>query len=89
MRKRLPISVARSNLSGLLKQLQRHPQQIIEISVNGLILGELRAPENNNAFILPGSALKKAAEAMGKPDGSASRNRSVARRHNDYLYKRS
>lgn len=88
MRHRISISETRANLSGLLKRLQQEPQSIFEITVNGLVLGELRAPEIDRLQIRPGEALLQALDTMGEPETPVPQDRSVAREHDDYLYAR-
>lgn len=44
MRKRIPVSEARARLSRLLKALQSDPELVVEITINGIVAGELRAP---------------------------------------------
>ena len=88
MRQRISVSEAQANLSGLLKRLQQEPQAVFEITVNGLVLGELRAAEINRLHIQPGEALLQALEEMGESEIPAPKDRSVAREHDAYLYTR-
>lgn len=52
------VSEARSHLSELLKRLQEDSEMTIEITVNGVPMGELRAPERQRLRVKPGSALQ-------------------------------
>lgn len=88
MRERLSVSEARANLPRLLKRLQKEPQAVFEITVNGLVMGELRVPEANRLLIQPGGALLEALEVIGEPEVDAPADRSVAREHDTYLYTR-
>lgn len=85
------VSEARSHLSELLKRLQQDPETTIEITVNGIPMGELRAPERHRLRIQPGTALSDALEAMTEgpngPDGDDGPH-SVARDHDRHLYTR-
>lgn len=86
MRRKIPVSEVRSQLSRLLKQLQEDPDTVFEITVNDLVMGELRAPEAAQFRIKPGSALLKALALMGEPEIPMSEGISVAREHDQYLY---
>ncbi len=86
MRRRISVSEARARLSRLLKQLQGNPDTVFEITVNDLVLGELRAPEAAQFQVKPGKALLEALAAMGKPQTPAPEDGSVARDHDQYLY---
>lgn len=86
MRRKIPLSEARSKLSRLLKQLQEDPDTVFEITVNGLVMGELHAPEAAQFRIKPGKALLEALEAMGEPEVPMPEGVSVAREHDRYLY---
>ncbi len=63
MRKRIPISEARSRLSRLVRELQRRPDLVIEITVRDLVVGELRAPSQGK-LVRPGSSLLRAVAKM-------------------------
>lgn len=88
MRERVSVSEARARLSRLLKKLQEAPDTVFEITVNGLVLGELRAPEAVQFQVKPGKALFEALEGMGEPETPAPEGASVAREHDRYLYRR-
>ena len=86
MRQKIPVSEARSKLSHLLKQLQKDPDMVFEITVNGIVMGELRASEAAQFRIKPGSALLEALASMGEPEIPLPEGVSVAREHDRYLY---
>lgn len=88
MRQRIQVSEARTRLSRLLKQLQENPDTIFEITVNAMVLGELRAPEAAQFRVKPGKALLEAMEAMGRPEVPVPERSSVAREHDRYLYRK-
>jgi hypothetical protein len=88
MRQKIPVSKARTQLSCLLKQLQGNPDTVFEITVNSMVLGELRAPEAAQFRVKPGKSLLEAVEDMGKPEIPAPENSSVAREHDRYLYRK-
>lgn len=86
---RIPVSEVRKNLSGLLKKLQDDPGMVIEITVNGMTMGELKAPTSKRFRIESGSFLLKALKRIGEPDrhGAArGRGEAVSERHDEYLY---
>ena len=85
MRERLSISDVRASLPRLLKRLQKEPQTVFEITVNGLVMGELLAPETSRLLLQPGGALLEAMEVIGEPEVNAPADRSVAREHDTYL----
>lgn len=86
MRQKIPVSEARTQLSRLLKQLQGNPDTVFEITVNAMVLGELRSPEAAQFRVKPGKSLLKAMEKMGEPEIPVPESNSVAREHDRYLY---
>jgi hypothetical protein len=84
MRQQIPVSQARAHLSQLLKKLQADPELVFQITVNDMVLGELRSPEAGQRLIRPGQALLQALEALGEPEVPSTG--SVAREHDEYLY---
>lgn len=88
MRQKIPVSEARTQLSRLLKQLQGNPDTVFEITVNSMVLGELRAPEAAQFRVKPGKALLEAVESMGEPEIPVAERNSVAREHDRYLYRK-
>ncbi len=88
-RKRIPVSEARSALSRLLKELQRRPDLVYEITVRDLVVGELRAPSPGK-LVRPGSALLRAVERMKaiEPEVELEPGTPTARDHDRYLYAR-
>ena len=89
MRKRIPISEARSRLSQLMRELKRRPDLIIEITVRDLVVGELRAPSQGK-LVRPGSALLRAAKKMKgiEPEADVEPGTPTARERDRYLYAR-
>lgn len=86
MRRRISVSKARTQLSRMLKELQEDPELVFEITVNDLVVGELRAPEGDRFWIKPGEALLAALEEMGEPEVSVPKGSPIAREHDHYLY---
>ena len=84
MRQQISVSQARARLSQLLKKLQEDPELVFEITVNDMVLGELRSPESTQRLIRPGQALSRALEALGEPEVPTTG--SVAREHDQHLY---
>ncbi len=82
--KQIPVSQARARLSQLLKQLQEDPETVFQITVNGLVLGELRSAKPQLRLIQPGEVLTRALVTLGEPE--APNDGSVARQHDEYLY---
>jgi len=80
----ISISQARAQLSQLLKQLQEAPDTVFQITVNGLVLGELRSPQSDWQLTQPGQALSQAMAQLGEPEAQNPGN--VARQHDDVLY---
>jgi antitoxin (DNA-binding transcriptional repressor) of toxin-antitoxin stability system len=80
------VSEARAKLSGLVKTIRQEPGAIFSITVNGVVVAELRAPESGRTLVEPGDALLEALEAMGEPEFETSDR--VARDHDDHLYPR-
>jgi hypothetical protein len=89
MRKRIPISEARSHLSRLVKELQRRPDLVFEITVRDLVVGELRAPSKGQ-LVRPGSSLLRAVEKMREiePEVEVEPGTPTAREHDRILYAR-
>lgn len=92
IRERLNISEARKRFSSLLKNVQREPDVVYEITVNDIVVGELRAPERSGYRVGTGRDLLAALAKMGEPeedepakDPSGDR-RSTARDHDLHLY---
>ncbi len=88
MRRRIQVSEARAKLSNLLKQIHENPDIIYEITVNSMVLGELRAPDAMQFRLKPGKALTDAMEMVGQPETSMPESTSIARDHDSYLYER-
>jgi len=88
MRQKIPVSEARTRLSRLLKQLQDNPDTVFEITVNAMVLGELRAPEAARFQVKPGKSLPEALKDIGEPDIPVPESNSIARDHDRYLYQK-
>lgn len=88
MRRRISVSEARTRLSRMLKELQEAPELVFEITVNDLVVGELRAPEGDRFQIKPGQALLTALENVGEPEIPLPKGSPIAREHDRYLYTR-
>lgn len=86
MRRKISVSEARTRLSRMLKELQQDPELVFEITVNDLVVGELRASESDRFQIKPGEALLTALEGMGEPEVPAPKGSPIAREHDRYLY---
>lgn len=84
MLQQIPISQARARLSKLLKKLQEDPEQVFQITVNGLVLGELRSTKPPVRLIQPGQTLLRTLKVVGEPEAPS--DGSVARDHDAYLY---
>jgi antitoxin (DNA-binding transcriptional repressor) of toxin-antitoxin stability system len=79
------VSEARARLSGLIKAIRQEPGAVFSITVNGVVVAELRAPEAERARVEPGDALLEALEKMGEPEIGA--EGPVARNHDEHLYR--
>lgn len=87
MTQQITISEARANLSQLLKKIQKSPDAVFQITINGVVVGELRSPQAEDQWIQPGKAFSKALKKMGKPDKKS--NGKTSRNHDDVLYGKS
>lgn len=67
MRERFNISEARKRFSSLLKNLQREPGMVYEITVNDIVVGELRAPEHGGYRVGTGRDLLASLADVGGP----------------------
>lgn len=86
MRRRIFVSEARTRLSRMLKELQENPELVFEITVNDMVVGELRTPKDNRFQIKPGEALLTALKDIGEPEIPSSGGSPIAREHDRYLY---
>ncbi len=84
MHQQIPVSQARARLPELLKKLQENPETVFQITVNGLVLGELRSAKPQMRLIQPGEVLTQAFAALGEPEAPS--DGSVARQHDEHLY---
>jgi hypothetical protein len=83
---RIPISEARKRLSNLLKNISDHPEKVYEITVNNIVLGELRAAPSKGLRIGAGEALLNAMDQLENRKNKKANKTSTARNHNQYLY---
>ena len=83
---KIAVSEARKKLSDLLKRVSDDPDKVYEITVNNIVLGELRASSSKALRVSAGEALLKAMDQLGGEAASSRGGRTVARNHNDYLY---
>lgn len=88
MRYRLSISEARKRLSSLLKNLQEEPENVYEITVNEMVVGEIRGVETARYRVGTGEDLLRALDQMGEPETEASPGADTARDHDRFLYTR-
>lgn len=73
----------------LLKELQRHPDLVIEITIWDVVVGELRAPAKEEPLLVrPGSALLRALEKMERIEPEVEPETPTAREHDEFLYTR-
>lgn len=88
LRYRLSISEARKRLSFLLKTLQEEPENVYEITVNEMVVGEIRGVETARYRVGTGEDLLHALDRMGKPETEAPPGAATAREHDRFLYTR-
>lgn len=83
---KIAVSEARKKLSELLKRVSDDPDKVYEITVNDIVLGELRASSSKTLRVNAGDALLKAMDQLESEIVTARGKHKVARSHNDYLY---
>lgn len=83
---RIAVSDARKRLSDLLKRVSDDPDRVYEITVNDIVLGELRSPSSRAFRVNAGEALLKAMEQLEGESVPTTAKQKVARNHNEYLY---
>lgn len=83
---KIAVSEARKKLSDLLKRVSDDPDKVYEITVNKIVLGELRASSSKGLRVNAGEALLKAMDQLEGETAPSRGGRTVARNHNDYLY---
>lgn len=88
MRYRLSVSEARKRLSGLLKNLQEEPENVYEITVNEMVVGEIRGVETARYRVGTGEDLLNALDRMGEPETEAPPGSATAGEHDRFLYTR-
>lgn len=82
----IPISEARQNLSKLMKKLQKNMDLTVRITLNGIPVGDLTAPQRIQQKMNSGEALLKALKNVGPPEVKAPPGFSVAEEHDRFLY---
>ena len=82
----LPISEARKKLSVLLKELQKNPSRVYRISINEIVVGELRAPDREIAKDEASLKLKALGEKLSKTQKRKKKKTDIAVKHDKYLY---
>lgn len=86
----IPISKARKELHNILKKLQENPENVYQISVNSVILGELKAPSRVREKGNVAQKLLKLARELKKELGEEpiSELTTIGRDHDEYIYVR-
>lgn len=84
----LPISEARKRLSTLLKELQKDPTKVYQISINEIVLGELRAPLSKTSSVDAGVKLLRLSEDLAPEQEKKRKKSMIALEHDKYLYRR-
>lgn len=84
----IPISEARQNFSKLLKKIQKNRDLTVRITLNGIPVGDLTAPQGTQLKMNSGEALLKALEKIGPPEVENPAGVSVAEEHDRFLHKR-
>ena len=80
---KIPISKARAKLPQIIKELEKNPDVIFEITVHDSVVAELKAPPR----IEPGVAARKLLEAMKQlPRAEAPGTVRVSEKIDHYLY---
>lgn len=85
MTETLPISLARQNLSKMLKKLQQTPELVYEITLNGIPVGELRSPKAHQSSRQATAILLEAADLAGEPTESYPEGACVSEDHDAFL----
>lgn len=87
-RRRLSVTEARRRFSELLKHVQSEPDAVYEITVNDVVVGEIRGPEQGRFRVGTGADLLRALQQMGEPEVAVPADSGTAREHDRYLYSR-
>ena len=82
----LPISEARKKLSKLLKELQKDPSKVYYISINEIIVGELKSPGREEPKEEASLKLKTLGEELAKTQRKKKKKTNIAVEHDKYLY---
>lgn len=82
----VPVSEARKNLSAILKELQKDPSKIYQISINEIIVGELRYPGSAPAKDETSLKLKVLKNILAKSQKKKKKKTNIAAEHDKYIY---
>ncbi|MFB6357142.1 MAG: hypothetical protein ABEJ65_11585 [bacterium] len=86
MAKEISISEARKKLNKLLKDVKQDPDTVYKLTINDVVMGELRSPEADRQDVLPGRSLTESLDDMPDPTSKDADSKSVAREHDRFLY---
>lgn len=82
----LPISKARKKLSTILKEIQKDPSRIYHISINEIVVGELRYPSRDAPKEEASLKLKALGEELARTQRKKKKKTNIAIEHDKYLY---
>ncbi|MBI4412371.1 MAG: hypothetical protein HY541_07810 [Deltaproteobacteria bacterium] len=85
MNQEMAVSEVRQNLSSLLKRLRKNPDRAIVITLNGIPVGELRAPTARKPRVSIGKALLEFGKSAGEPEIEYPAGGSIAEDHDQFL----
>ena len=85
MQQEMAVSEVRQNLSSLLKRLRKNPDKAIVITLNGIPVGELRAPTARKPRISAGKALLEFEKSVRKPEVEYPAGSEIATDHDQFL----
>ena len=87
MKEQISISEARSRLNELLKDVKQRPDRVYEITINDVVMGEIKAPASDRGEVLPGDVFSRVLEDFPNPEGKQpDSTASVAEDHDRFLY---
>jgi len=81
----IPVSEVRQKLSVLLKKLRKNPDLTIQITLNGIPVGELKAPQKVRSRVNVGKELFKLGREVGAPEIDSPSGISVSEHHDQFL----
>ncbi len=82
----LPISKARSKLSTILREIQKDPSKIYHITINEIVIGELRYPNREVPKEEASLKLKALGEELARTQKKKKKQTNIATEHDKYLY---